>query len=1050
MDIASLGFKIDTSDVAKAERDLDALTASGAKTEAAAKGTGAAWADAGRKVGAAAGAAKKGAPAFDEGAKAVRRQQEELGRLLGKIDPVVAALDRLDRQEQQLRGFKAGGLLDAESFSQYKGKIDAARESLGAIDGDLRRSGISAKQSAMALRQLPAQFSDIAISLQAGQSPLSVFLQQGAQIRDSFGGAVPALRETARYALGLVNPFTAAAAAAVVLALAYKQGSDEATAYNKAIILTGNQTGVTAGRLEAMASTIDGVTGTQRQAAQALAEIVSTGKFAADQIEAVGAAAVAMEEATGKAISDTVSEFARLADEPAAASAKLNEQYAYLTASVYEQISALEQQGDAAGAAELAINTFAEAMKQRSDEIDGKLGLIEGSWRRIKSAAAEAWDEMLNVGREQTLEDQLAALDRRGVDAGGLASNGLVLGPIGLVKELYDQVAPQVKASTDEGARQVEQQRTRLQLQIQQRDQEAEWQAEVARTNQESISAQQQIARVREDGLSRAEKKEKALADYRASLDKVRAADPYSKLLNPEQIEKDLADIEAKFAEKVRKTTAKAYTDDAATKMLQGLREQEAALNAQLQGSEKLTAAQRAQVQWAQQLADLKGKAILTAEQQSLLANEQMITAQLDKNAAISDEIKLREESAKLAERQAQLQGSMQGSQANRREQYDRQLGAFGQGQQAQQRAEGESSIFREFRRYQDDLNKATPKGMLGSEQYKQARDEIGQGLRSALAEHEAYYQRLEALQGSWQVGASQAFADYADQAGDIAGQTANLVGGVMDGVTTGIADNLAQAMVYGENLQESMRGLADTILTEVLGALIEMGVRYGVNSALEIAGITAVTGAKVAATTTETTAELAGITATTGAEVTKATTVSGAQIGAIAATKAASTAATTATAAEQVAAAGTTTSAWSLAAIVASIGSFGTAAAVGLAAVVAAMAFGKGFRTGGYTGSGGVNDPAGIVHGQEFVFTAESVKRLGRGNLEALQAGRDIASSSVPSGSTGVSGGTSPGSPTYITVHQPNVTSAREAKASSMETRRQLGRLVAGTQRAM
>ena len=45
-------------------------------------------------------------------------------------------------------------------------------------------------------------------------------------------------------------------------------------------------------------------------------------------------------------------------------------------------------------------------------------------------------------------------------------------------------------------------------------------------------------------------------------------------------------------------------------------------------------------------------------------------------------------------------------------------------------------------------------------------------------------------------------------------------------------------------------------------------------------------------------------------------------------------------------------------------------------------VALPKGFATGGYTGSGGKYDPAGIVHAGEFVFTKEQTNRLGVGRL--------------------------------------------------------------------
>lgn len=47
-----------------------------------------------------------------------------------------------------------------------------------------------------------------------------------------------------------------------------------------------------------------------------------------------------------------------------------------------------------------------------------------------------------------------------------------------------------------------------------------------------------------------------------------------------------------------------------------------------------------------------------------------------------------------------------------------------------------------------------------------------------------------------------------------------------------------------------------------------------------------------------------------------------------------------------------------------------------------------KGFASGGYTGSGGKYDPAGIVHKGEFVFTKEATQRIGAKNLYRLMRG--------------------------------------------------------------
>ena len=48
-----------------------------------------------------------------------------------------------------------------------------------------------------------------------------------------------------------------------------------------------------------------------------------------------------------------------------------------------------------------------------------------------------------------------------------------------------------------------------------------------------------------------------------------------------------------------------------------------------------------------------------------------------------------------------------------------------------------------------------------------------------------------------------------------------------------------------------------------------------------------------------------------------------------------------------------------------------------------------KGFKAGGYTGNMGVNQVAGAVHGQEYVFDAQSTKRIGVDNLNAMRSGK-------------------------------------------------------------
>lgn len=271
----------------------------------------------------------------------------------------------------------------------------------------------SAKELQFAMRGLPAQFTDIAVSLQGGQRPLNVLLQQGGQLKDMFGGIGPMFRALGTYILGLINPFTILAAISGVLFLAWKQGSDELVAYNKALAQTGNYAGVTAGELQGLAQQMDNLNGvTQHAAAGAIATVTASGVFVGQQIGLVSQAALQMEQLTGQAINKTIDTFKDLAKDPVSAIAELNEKQHFLTAAVYDQIKALQDQGRTQEAATLAMKTYAQAVNDRTNDVKENLGSLERAWNSLKNVAKEAWDAMLDVGRQETPDEKLGRLQQ--------------------------------------------------------------------------------------------------------------------------------------------------------------------------------------------------------------------------------------------------------------------------------------------------------------------------------------------------------------------------------------------------------------------------------------------------------------------------------------------------------------------------------------------------------------------------------------------------------------------------------------------------------------
>lgn len=962
-DIASLGLRVDSSEVDKGTESLKRLASAGEKAEAS---------------------SKKVKESAEQTTKTFKDQKDELGRLLASIDPATRALDKLDQQERKLAQFRSSNKIDIDTYRQYKSVLDQSREAISRQADALNRTGNTAKQTANALRGVPAQFTDIVVSLQGGQQPLQVLLQQGGQLKDMFGGIGPAARALGGYVAGLINPFTVAAAAAAALAVAYKQGSDEGSAFQRALIVTGNQSGQTADSMANLAKQVSSVTGTTGAAADALTQIVATGKIASDQFKNIAIAAVAFESATGQAVEDTVAQFQKLAEDPAKASAELNEQYHYLTAAVYEQIRALQQQGDTVGAANLAEETYANALKARADAVKQNLGAIEGAWNSVKGAAKAAWDAMLNVGREQTIDEQIASVRADLEKAANQKSRSFVDQALGQ----GDFITPEAQAGL----------KLRLQFLEQQKATQqgiAAAQKLSAEQNEKAIAAQQKIDTITQSSLSKAEQRNKAITDYKKLLEDIRKVNPNDERLKQSNVDRVMADLNEKYADpkgpRARKPAA--YQDDAATRMLLSLKEQEATLRSQLTTNEKLTTSQRALAQFEQQIADLKNKGTLTAQQKSLQVNELQIRAQLEQNVALEDEIKKREQLTKL---QA-FQQSLEASRAQEREGYADQLAGSTLGPEARQRLQAEQKIRQDYQRQLERAARDRTNGSITEDTYRAETEALKQNLDERLAMQQEYYAALDELNGNAAVGAQRAISEYSEQAKNIANQTQSFVGGTLESLTTGIADSLTDAITHTKDLGDAMASLGETILTQVVSSLIEMGARYAINAALEVAGLTTVQTAKAALGATAGAGYAAAVTGQSTAEVNLAALNAFASTAAIPIVGPALAPAAAATAA-------------------AATAPFAAAAIAAASSAIAGAATG-GFSEGGYTGPGGKYDPAGIVHKGEVVWSQADIARAGGvATVESLRKGY------APNGNAGLAGtapGKSGGGGVVVNLHE-------------------------------
>ncbi|WP_109242405.1 phage tail tape measure protein [Pseudomonas aeruginosa] len=839
----------------------------------------------------AAEAAAKATAEFD-------RQQAELGKLLAAIDPVTRELEKLDSLQARLNAARGRGI-DPDVFTTYNAKLQEQRDRLLGTSDAMAVAGISAGQYRQAMRQLPAQITDVVTSLASGMPLWMVAIQQGGQIKDSFGGvgatfqalgdqvksffgiasnasdglddiargadAAAASANNAKTAMvglsGAGSAFiiigAAVAAAGVALALAYEKGSSEANELNKAIVLTGNYAGTTAGQLSAMAASLARANGTQYEAVAVLSEITATGKFTVDQIEQVATTSIAMQEATGKAVSDTVAEFSKLADEPVKASQQLNEKYHYLTASVYEQIAALDQQGDSLGAAQLAMDAYSQAMDERASQIVENLGTLETAWKTVAGVAKGAWDEMLGVGRTETPEERLEQLTKgQAFQPGRAVASGAVFGPLGWFNELR-KAYQRSSMSDDERGKQF----TDALQEIQDEGEKAQKARLDRYLEDEAIRGQQSMDKLLESVRTNKEKRDKLNRELDRSIAAIQAANPNDERLRPENIAAARKAIDQKYKDpKTPKgpstpldqssvTEAKNRLDQLQTDFRNAEQKLQAQQRAGLlsyadyvaqrgelisQNKDQVTAAYEGEIQ---ALEALRDKSSTTAAQRISLdqkiaeARNNIVKAQKKADADL-EVLQLNEQGRLKKQAQAvkAYSDALQQQQDALALQGQRAAAAVGMGAQQRRLFDQRGSLDDRFAQQRLDLASQYGDGSRGM-----SLDEYNDKLKALEANHAAMTQQLQrnyadlqAAQGNWVNGATSAFADYIDSARDVAGQTYELFSNAFSGLEDAVVTFVTTGKASLDDFVRTMIGDLARMATRQLGASLLSGFGLG------------------------------------------------------------------------------------------------------------------------------------------------------------------------------------------------------------------------------
>lgn len=335
-----------------------------------------------------------------EGFQAAMRQaasstEKEMARIKRELSYATTYLRDLEKAQ------KAAGAAAAD-----QAKVSASIER---IVPQAKAASISVGQMNNALRQTPAQLTDIVTQLAGGQSPFLIMIQQGGQMRDMFGGFGNMFRGLASMITPAGAAIGAVGAAIGALVYGYVKGVEEQEKFNKALVLTGNYAGQTATSFKAMSEAIASSTpATIGAAKEVMQELIATGTVGPQLLSDFGQAVARMAALTGKSSQDVVADFVKMKDGVAKWVAEHNQSMHFVSASQFEYIRTLEQSGKAAEAEKVALDAINAQLRESDKTLHG----VAAAWDSVKRSASSYLDYLSNLGKDTSVDDQIINLQK--------------------------------------------------------------------------------------------------------------------------------------------------------------------------------------------------------------------------------------------------------------------------------------------------------------------------------------------------------------------------------------------------------------------------------------------------------------------------------------------------------------------------------------------------------------------------------------------------------------------------------------------------------------
>ncbi|STB39479.1 phage tail tape measure protein [Citrobacter koseri] len=689
---------------------------------------------------------------------------------------------------------------------QLKKTGDAANDSALRIqqsftrqEAAARKAGISVGQYNAAMRMLPAQFTDIATQLAGGQSPWLILLQQGGQVKDSFGGIIP----TFRALLGAVSPLMvgvgALSAATGALFYAWYQGSSTLSDFNKTLALSGNSAGLTADRMLVLARNGQSAGLTFNQTSEALTELINAGVRVGANFDDMSQAVARFTQASGVPVDKVAAAFGKLTSDPTSGLIAMAQQFHNVTAEQIAYVAQLQRAGDEAAALQAANDAATNGFNEQTKSLRDNMGTIESAADSLKRAFKSMWDAALDIGRPDTAQEMVRKAEaafKRADEIWNLRKN-----------DGYVNDEARARYWTDRET-------ARLALDM------AQQQAGIAKANEENASREAAAESDRQKYAAQAQsnyaRTQSALEKYTARQNELNKALKEGRILQADY------NINMSAAKKEYEDSLKKPGKAPGVKTASGVRTVDTAsaqtleLQAQLRTLQEHssitdTISQQRQELWRQQarfsvLEEASRTRALTSDEKSLLASKNEVLSRAEINARLGDQIVAQE-------RLNRLQDTSQ--------KYVTQIG-----EKTRALVAGGALSSRAAQRQNEEAQ--LRQGWLNA-----GGSDSDQGYQNELAALKNYYAEQDNLRSDWLSGAKSAWADYADSAADAYGTMKSFASSAFDSMGQNLADTLTRGKADWADFTRSTLSM----LTQILVKQAMTGLVSSATSALGFAG---------------------------------------------------------------------------------------------------------------------------------------------------------------------------------------------------------------------